>query len=152
MKVVVKVKSNIKRIFLGILAIAVVVALIVLIVRKRDYDEISYEEFQTMISEERDFVLVVGSSTCTHCKEYHETMRRVIREYQLDIKYINVHNLSDEEKNQFKTVINYSGTPTTVFITKGKEESTYNRIDGAKSYDKIISKLKKNGIIKEGEK
>lgn len=145
-------KNNGIRIFLGVLVITLVVTVLVIIVRKRDYDEISYDEFQTMISEKSDFVLVIGSSTCTHCKEYHETMGRVIREYQLDIKYIDVHNLSNEQKNKFKTIINYSGTPTTVFIKNGEEKSTYNRIDGAKSYDKIIEKFKKNGIIKEGEK
>ena len=116
---------------------------------KRDYHEINYNQFMKMIEDKKSFVMVVGAENCDHCKDYHKTMKKVIKDYQLEIYYINVYPFTDEEKSEFMTIINYSGTPTTVFIEEGKEKSTYNRVEGAKSYDTVIKKLKQNGYIKE---
>ena len=41
-----------------------------------------------------------------------------------------------------------SGTPTIMFITKGDEETTLNRIVGDTSKEKTIEKFKVNGYIK----
>ena len=39
----------------------------------------------------------------------------------------------------------FTGTPTTVFVDEGKEKDPqFNRIDGAKDFDYIVEKLKKN--------
>lgn len=112
------------------------------------YEEKNYEELMTMFQEKQSFVLFIGSSECSHCALYKETLNEVIKKYQVHITYIDVSKLSQEENNKLKAIVNYTGTPTTVFIENGVETSMYDRIDGNKPMDKVVEKLKKQGYIK----
>lgn len=112
------------------------------------YEEIDYQKFNTMIEAEQSFVLFIGSTTCSHCDLYKETLNEAIKKYQVHIYYIDVSKLSSDENNKLKLVANYTGTPTTVFIENGQETSMYDRIDGNRPMDKVIEKLKKKGYIK----
>jgi hypothetical protein len=55
--------------------------------------------------------------------------------------------LSEEKYTELKTMFNFNGTPTTVFVIDGEEKTAANRINGDVSEEKIISKLKSNGFI-----
>lgn len=112
------------------------------------YNEIDYETFENLLEEKENFVLVVGSSQCSHCSDYQVTMDEIINEYGLDIKYINIVNLSEKEKSKLdaKTHYNYS-TPTTVFFDDGKLDNT-STIRGNQSKENVIKKLTKKGYIK----
>ncbi len=112
------------------------------------YEEISYDKFNSMIEGKQSFVLFIGSTTCSHCDLYKETLNAVIKKYQVHIYYIDVSKLSLDENNKLKLIANYTGTPTTVFIENGQETSMYDRIDGNRPMDKVIEKLKKKGYIK----
>lgn len=101
-----------------------------------------------MFEKKQSFVLFIGSTECQHCDLYKETLNEVIKKYQIHITYIDISKLSNEEQNKLKTIVNYTGTPTTIFIENGEETSMYDRIDGNKAIDKVIEKLKKKGYIK----
>ena len=58
--------------------------------------------------------------------------------------FINENN----EFNKLNEKFSVSGTPTIMFITKGDEETTLNRIVGDTSKEKTIEKFKVNGYIK----
>lgn len=113
------------------------------------YEEIDYDEFIDKIENKDDFVLFIGSATCQHCDAFKETIKSVVKNYQVKIYYIDIHKFTEQQSNKFKTYINFSATPTTVFIYNGDEKTTYNRINGNLSYDKVIDKLTKAGFIKE---
>ena len=114
------------------------------------YKEINYNEFKEMINNKESFPLFVGSHECSHCDDFKKTVNRIVENYQIDIYYIDVANMTTEEYNKFLTIVNFGGsTPTTVFITDGEEKTVYNRIIGALSYNKVVEKLKKIGYIKE---
>lgn len=113
------------------------------------YEEIEYDEFIEKIENKDDFILFIGSSTCQHCDAFKETVKSVVKKYQIKIYYIDIHKFTEQQSNKFKTYINFSSTPTTVFIYNGIEKTTYNRINGNLSYDKVIDKLTKAGFIKE---
>lgn len=115
----------------------------------KTYNEISYQELTNMLKNKEDFVLVIGSETCSACKAFKPTMEKVIKEYKLDIKYIDISKLSEEDESELISIFAFRGTPATIFITDGKEEKTYNRIVGNEKYSKVVEKLKKNGYIKE---
>lgn len=116
--------------------------------KNNSYNEIDYETFEKYLADEESFVLVIGSSKCGHCADYQITMDEIINEYGLDIKYINVLNLTDKDVSKLdaKTHYNYS-TPTTVFFDKGKLDNT-STIRGAQSKEKVIKRLTKKGYIK----
>lgn len=116
---------------------------------KTTYDEISYSELNEMIENKEDFILFIGSSTCSACAAYEITLNDIIKEYNVDVKYIDLSELSDEDESALVSEFPITGTPTTVFITDGDEEDTHNRIDGNAKKSKIIEKFEENGYIKD---
>ncbi len=114
----------------------------------KTYHEISYKRLNEMIDNKENFVLMIGSETCSACKNYKVTLNEVISDYNVDVKYIDLSKLSDEEESILISTFSITGTPTTVFMTKGNEEDNYNRIVGNAKYSKIVYKLKENGYIK----
>lgn len=112
------------------------------------YEEINYKTMMEMFEEKQSFILFIGSSDCTHCDSYKETLNKVISKYQVKINYIDISKLTLEENVKLKVFVNYTGTPTTAFIEQGVETSMYDRIDGDKPMSKVIEKLKKKGYIK----
>lgn len=116
---------------------------------KSTYDEVNYSELNNMIENKEDFILFIGSSTCSACGAYEITLNDIIKEYNVDVKYIDISKLSDEEEGSLISKFPISGTPTTVFITEGEEEDTHNRIDGNARNSKIVEKFKENGYIKD---
>lgn len=114
----------------------------------KTYQEITYTEYNKMIEEKQNFVLFIGSETCSACAVYKEYLNEVIKDYQVEVKYIDLDKVTEDEYNKLKARHSFSGTPTTIFITDGYEKSTYNRINGSKEYNKIVEKFKENGYIK----
>ena len=115
----------------------------------KTYDEITYDDLNSMLEDKESFVLFIGSATCTHCDAYKVTINKVIEDYDVDIKYIDISKLSDSEVSSLQAKFPFSGTPTTVFVEKGEEESTFNRIEGESSYSEVVDALKENEYIKE---
>lgn len=115
----------------------------------KTYDEITYKEFNELINKKEDFVLFIGSKDCSHCAAYKVTLNKIIEKYGVEVKYIDISKLKEKEINNFQSKFPFSGTPTTIFITEGKEISTFNRIEGAKEYSKVKKIFEKNNYIKE---
>ncbi len=115
----------------------------------KTYDEIGYKEISKMLDKKESFVLFIGSSDCPACDSYKGTLNEVIAKYNVDIKYIDLSKLSDKEESEITSKFPITGTPTTIFIEKGKEKDTYNRINGSVKYSKVVKKLKENKYIKE---
>ena len=67
--------------------------------------------------------------------------------HKINIYYIDVDLLNNDEKDKFDSYISYDGTPITVFIKKGEETSAATRINGDASISKIEKKLKSNGFL-----
>lgn len=112
-------------------------------------EEINYKEFDSLIEDKQSFILYIGSASCSNCTEFGPKFERVIEENNIsDVYYIDLDELSDDEKSSFNKVVNITGTPTVVFITDGKEESSFNRINGNVSKEKIKTRLEANDYIK----
>ncbi len=115
----------------------------------KTYDEISYTQLNEMLDDKQDFILFIGSETCSACSAYKVTINKIVEKYGVDIKYLDISKLNEEEDSEFTSNFAFSGTPTTIFITDGEEKDTYNRINGNEKYSKTIEKIKENGYIKE---
>ena len=117
--------------------------------KAKSYQEISYKELNDMLEDKESFILFIGSSTCSACARYEVTLNDVIEEYGTDVKYIDLSKLSDKDESALVSEFPIDGTPTTIFIEKGEEDNTYNRIEGAARRSKIIEKFEENGYIKD---
>lgn len=112
------------------------------------YTEISYNDLSNKKESGDTFSLVIGSSSCSACAMYKPVMEQFISDYQVEVFYIDLSKLNDEEYNKLKLEISFDGTPTTVFYEEGKLTSFYDRIDQAVSIDEVIIKFREKGYVK----
>ena len=111
--------------------------------------EINYNEFNDLIKNNESFILYIGSASCHNCTEFSPRFEEVIKENNIEnVYYIDLDALNDDDRKNFNKTINVTGTPTVVFIDNGEEESSFNRINGSVSKEKIVQRLKANNYIK----
>ena len=115
----------------------------------KNFKEISYKEYHELLDNKETFILEIMKTDCTYCKKLKPKLEEVAKEYDLEIKVINTANLSKKDVEKIYDETGISGTPTILFYTDGVEETTASRIKGNVSKEKIIDKLKDNGIIEE---
>lgn len=113
----------------------------------KTYKEITYEDFKSKIENKDDFILFIGSETCSACSAYKYTVNKIVENYHLEINYIDISKLDEKELGKLKSVVNFNGTPTTAFIKNGKESEK--RIVGNQKYSKVVEKLEDYNYIKE---
>lgn len=111
------------------------------------YIEISYEEYNDKISNKEDFILYLGSSYCSHCANFKPVLESIIKNYNLEVYYLDMSKLIDNEYAIVQNKTKLQGTPTIVFIENGVVK-TSPKIVGEASYDTALSKFKESGYIK----
>lgn len=102
---------------------------------------ISSSELTKKLNNKETFILYVGNENCSHCVSYKPVLEKVLQDYNIKIYHL---DNSKYNVNEF----NISGTPTVLFVEKGEEETTLNRIVGEASREKTIEILKENNYIK----
>lgn len=131
-----------------ILLIGIITVLIINYNSSNYFKKINYKEINEMVNNKEDFVLCISRTTCTHCQSYKPKLKSVAKEYKTNIYYIDIDEETKDNQKKFNDLISFDGsTPTTIFIKKGQEETTANRIEGDVSKKKIIEKLKANKVI-----
>lgn len=115
--------------------------------RLNGYTKISYDEFNKKKENGDTFPLVIGSSSCSACATYEVVMNGFIEDNQVEVFYIDLSTVSEEEYNYLKSEISFTGTPTTVFYQDGKLTSFYNRLDGAEDIAGVKKYFKENNYI-----
>lgn len=113
------------------------------------YTEISYTQLKEKMEAKDTFVLVVGSATCSACKEYKVTMEEVIKKKQVEIFYLDMNKLTEQEDSKLYSEFVVTSTPTTIFFKEGEQTRTYERIIGAADYDKVVKQLEKHGFLED---
>ena len=117
--------------------------------QKKTMIEINYKTFDKMNANKESYILFIGSKSCTHCQAFKPIVEKVLTQYKdLDIYYVDLEAFEEEEIVKLSNVIKYDGTPTIAFIINGEEKSSYNRVEGETSKEKLIQKLRQNGYIK----
>lgn len=144
-------KDKKKKVIIIIASFLVVIGVIVcLFIHSYDSNliEVNYNELKEKIDNKEDFVLCISRTTCTHCQDYKPKLKKVGYKYNIDIYYIDVDLLNDDELKMFKNTVSFDGsTPITIFFKNGEEKTTATRIEGDVSEEKLINKLKTNGFI-----
>ena len=110
--------------------------------------EISFNEFNSKIENKETFILYVGNKNCHNCVSYEPVLKEVLKENNLTAYKLDNSKLSEDEFDKLNDKFSISGTPTIIFVNKGDEETTLNRIVGNTSKESTIEKFKTNGYIK----
>lgn len=138
-----------KAITLSIISILLIIIIVYTIINtKNNLIKLNYTEVLEKIDNKEDFILCISAKKCIHCKEYKPKLRKIAKEYNIKIYYINKNELTDKEYEEFKQKFSFDGgTPTTILFKNGEEKTTATRIEGNVKSEKIIDKLKNNGFI-----
>ena len=112
-------------------------------------NDISYSKFKNMLDNKESFFFIVVKDGCSYCEAFVPKVEEVLNDYNLVGYKLNLTEMSSDEYDEFMNNYNVDGTPTTIFITEGKEVSLLQRMEGNVSKEKIISKLKSNNYIKK---
>ena len=99
--------------------------------------EITYDELEKKLENNESFILEIVQDGCSNCTNFSPKFNDVLAEYKIEAFSINLTNITQEENQKLNNLYNVSGTPTVIFIEKGKEPSISRRIVGDISKDKI---------------
>ena len=114
---------------------------------KITYTQIDYDAFQTKLDNKEKFILVIGSSTCSNCVTFKGTVESTETSKPVQMYYIYIDSLSDEDYAKLYSKYAVNSTPTTIFFDSGVETSTYDRIVGRVSSTELKTYLEKHGYL-----
>ena len=134
-----------------ILIISTIIAIFYTINNKDEnyLKEIDYIEYVEKVHNEEDFILYIKQTDCMHCQSFTPKFSSVLEKYQIEAFVINLTNLEDNERNLFLNDLSIDSTPNVLFFKNGIELGSYSRIEGSKSEEYVIKRLKLNGYIEE---
>ena len=145
-----KLKNKIIILVSACLVILAGVFLVDYIISKSYLNKISYNDVIEKIEDKESFILLISQTTCTHCMSYKPKLEEIANKHKIEIYYIDVDLLSNEDFDKLDSYLNFAdaGTPVTLFVKNGEETSAATRITGDASSEKIEKKLKSNGFLK----
>ena len=137
------------------IALIIFVAIIVILLvnyantpKPGSFIQLDYKGVIKKVDNKDKFILVVSKSTCSHCATYKPKIEAIVKEYGIDVYYIDYDEETEDTQKEFLEKFNLDGaTPMTLFFEKGKEISVLNRIEGDLSSEKVITTVKKMGFI-----
>lgn len=108
--------------------------------------EITYSEFADMIKNKESFVIYIGSATCSHCADFQPTLKKVIKDNDLTVYYIDRSKLTNAQSEEVSKKVDLKGTPTLCNIIEGRAETSTNLV-GTKTYDETVEYFEIAGYI-----
>ena len=109
---------------------------------------INMDDYNDMIEDKKDFVLIISQLGCSHCEKFLPIARKVAQDNKIKVYDLNLTNLSSEDQKKIIDTYGATGTPTIIFMKKGKEANKTDRLNGAVSEEKFETKLKDLKYIK----
>lgn len=113
-------------------------------------DYIDYSGYKKILKSDDVKVLVIGQTSCTYCIKAKPILNKVVNDKKVKINYLNITELSDEEREKFNSSLKYLsenewGTPLTLIVKNGEVVDSAN---GLLDYDGYVKLFEDNGLIK----
>lgn len=117
------------------------------------FTEIAYKDYETKLSEEKAFLVVIVKDGCGYCEAYEPILKEVSTEYNVPINYINLSNLTQDEYNSLSKSNSYLrtkkwGTPTTLLLYGN---AVVDSISGYVEKEELVSFIKENIKVDSNE-
>lgn len=120
---------------------------------------ITYDDYSELISDSEEHIFVIGQTTCSHCIAIKPALNSVAKDYDLTINYLNLTDMTDNEKNGFYESLenlDYDdpeylesgsiGTPL-IYVVSDGEISGY--FSGERTTSQLVKEFKKLNIIED---
>ncbi|MEG2322544.1 MAG: thioredoxin family protein [Bacilli bacterium] len=109
---------------------------------------IDFDQYKTLIAEDKANVIVIGQSTCGYCIQAKLILNQIAEEEKVTINYLNVSYLTEEQGKEFEKSFEYFskewGTPILFISKQGKMLDIKEQLGTKEEYKEI---LKKQGIL-----
>ncbi len=101
-------------------------------VPEKTITNISMAEYRELLNGSDVSLIYIASPKCTHCQAQEPIMKRLVNEYDIDVNYLNVLTLSDEEADELYSLygsvqverygedVDGVRTPTMLLVQNGK--------------------------------
>lgn len=118
-----------------------------------DVVEISYSDYNQMINENKNFIIVIERDGCTYCEQYQPIIEEVATSEGYPIYTIDIADMESDEYTEFAESNSYLrrnqwGTPTTLILSGS---TVIDSISGYVEADTLISTLEENTIVSSNE-
>lgn len=115
------------------------------------FTEITYNQYMEKVNNNELFLVVIVRDGCGYCEMYEPIVEEVANEYKLPLYFINLTNLTDEERDELSSTNKYLkrnkwGTPTTLFMYG---ENIVDSISGYVEKEEFVSFVKENFKVEE---
>lgn len=118
--------------------------------KMKEIEEISYEDFKTYLKKKKTTtVIMLGTDSCYWCVEQKPILQMAMYEYKVDVKYLNVNDLKEDEYSELKELhddLASFGTPTFISVKNKKVRKVS---PNAKTRTQLHSMFVDMGIIEE---
>ena len=111
--------------------------------------DISYSDLETMISKKERQIVFLGSEYCGWCVYQKPILRKIVKDYNVQINYLNLGNVSEEDANKLYGLhddLASFGTPCFIVLENGKVTVVD---QGARGTNAMVEFLKTNGFISQ---
>lgn len=106
----------------------------------KEITEVNFDDYIQKIENKESFVLYIGSANCSHCSSFRPKLDKVVSKYALDIYYLDISKIENEQYEKLKNKVFLTGTPTIVFIKDGSYSG--DKLVGDKDLDNIVDYFK----------
>ena len=114
----------------------------------KEIEEITYEDFQAYLKKKSTTVVMLGYDECYWCKLQKPILQNVMYEKEVDVKYLNVHKLTNEQLSEIIALhddLKELGTPTFISVKSKKVQQVS---PNAKTKTELIKMLADMKVIK----
>ncbi len=113
-------------------------------------DYINYDEYENIVDSKEKSIVVIGQSTCIYCIQAKVLFNEILDEYDVDINYLNLNYLEEEEYELFQASFEEFeegvGTPYLAII---EDKEIIETMEGFASKQDYIDLFEKEGLINE---
>ena len=110
---------------------------------------IGYDEYEKLLNNKENSVVVVGQSTCGYCVQSKIILNKIAEEKNVEINYLNISYLTEEEGSELEASLDYFeeeqwGTPLMLIVKDGK---LVDIIEQLVTEDEYIEFLEENEVL-----
>ena len=111
--------------------------------------DISYSDLESMLNNKENKMVFLGSEYCGWCLYQKPILRKIVKDYDVEINYLNLANISEDDSNKLTSLhddLASFGTPCFIVLENG----SVTVVDqGARGTSDMVDFLKTNGFISE---
>lgn len=111
---------------------------------------VDYSHYKKLVKADSSSIIVIGQTSCTYCIKAKPILDQIAIDYDININYLNITELTEDELSKFYDSLDYLknnewGTPLTLIVKKGEVIDSAN---GLLDYNGYVELFKTNGFIK----